>query len=634
MNSRQPPLRSLDSTFCSEQVGPRNILECSIRDGNYAVDFKFTKSDTRRIVSCLAHLGFQWIEIGHGLGLGGTEAGKGKMLTGDCELITAAKEQAGTAKVGCFFIPGIGNFDRLREAREAGLDFVRIGCNAVDIDHAYPYLEYARRLGLLTCLNMMKSYTLKPEQFAEKVKEAEKAGAELVYCVDSAGCMLPEEVRPFFLQAREKSSVMLGFHGHNNLMCAVANCLTAFEAGAQFVDCTIYGLGRSAGNAPTEILVAILDRLGIPTGIDLFSLMDFAEAFFGPIVSTMNMYSMQAVAEGFSRFHSSFLPKVMEAARNHNVDTRRLLARMGQINPSVLDASQLEQEAKHLVLSGRFSTTKNFAPPKDLRPGWFGTTFQAFAKLLDEMEVYCAKNVRARSLLHVLPSDVETPDEPLSELVYCDSDVIVGRIQYSNFNSLNDILNQAQERVFRFLIEEGEGWSSEALQFSFLNGPCSKVLSFNLEKRKTAYLRDVLSMAGQRFGWNGIVVYGWNDQIPMEAFSELGFLHALFVGKSLDHAILDRGLVSISTLQDWKNLDLSFSVVCLMGHMTEEDESILARVIPTTGAFLALFPEIDCSCLASKGFKTGFLNMNNLYAGFLNSLFSIPPIIWGHENVD
>jgi 4-hydroxy 2-oxovalerate aldolase len=173
------------------------ILECTLRDGSYAVDFKFTERDTEVLAGVLGRLGFRWIEVGHGLGLGAAQAGKGAMPATDERLIESAKRAAPNAMIGSFFIPGIGKREQLRSARSAGLDFVRIGYNAPEVEEAYPYLEFARELGLVPCLNFMKTYGVTLKQFGEKAWGGEQAGAAAVYCVDSAGSMFPDDVRGY-----------------------------------------------------------------------------------------------------------------------------------------------------------------------------------------------------------------------------------------------------------------------------------------------------------------------------------------------------------------------------------------------------------------------------------------------------
>ena len=136
--------------------------------------------------------------------------------------------------------------------------------------------------------------------------------------------------------------------GHSNLQFAVANSVEAVRCGASFIDTTLYGLGRSAGNVPTEIAVAVFNNLGIETGIDLFEVMDAAEEFMGPLMSQMQLYDMMSVAMGCSQFHSSFLPKVAAAARKHGVELRRLVVAMGKLDPVNLDEDNLNRVAGSL----------------------------------------------------------------------------------------------------------------------------------------------------------------------------------------------------------------------------------------------------------------------------------------------
>ena len=365
--------------FSAPPANRIELLECTLRDGSYAVDFKFTERDTEVLASVLGRLGFRWIEVGHGLGLGAAQAGKGTMPASDERLIESAKRAAPNAMIGSFFIPGIGTREQLRSARSAGLDFVRIGYNAPEVEQAYPYLEFARELGLIPCLNFMKTYGVTPRQFGEKALGGEKAGAAAVYCVDSAGSMFPDDVRGYVGEARQRCQCALGFHGHSNLQFAVANSVEAFRSGARLIDSTLYGLGRSSGNVPTEVAIAVFHRLGMVTGIDLYEVMDAAEEFLGPLMTQIQLYDMMAVSMGYSQFHSSFLPKVAAAARKHGVDLRRLVIAMGELDPVNSNESTLERVAANLPKRKTIPVARgpDFIP----RAGNLGTQHQQFAFL-------------------------------------------------------------------------------------------------------------------------------------------------------------------------------------------------------------------------------------------------------------
>ena len=122
------------------------ILDCTIRDGSYAIDFKFTAADTALVAGLLDAAGIRYIEVGHGLGLGASEAGKGLAASRDLEVIERTRESVQNGRIGAFFIPGIGTEAHMRDAAAAGLDFIRIGQNADEIEDAWPFVELARKL--------------------------------------------------------------------------------------------------------------------------------------------------------------------------------------------------------------------------------------------------------------------------------------------------------------------------------------------------------------------------------------------------------------------------------------------------------------------------------------------------------
>ncbi|MGA8274461.1 MAG: hypothetical protein WB919_23085 [Candidatus Sulfotelmatobacter sp.] len=486
------------------------ILECTLRDGSYAVDFKFTKNDTALLAGVLGRLGFRLIEVGHGLGLGAAKAGKGAMPSADEALIEAAKRAAPNALIGCFFIPGIGTADQLKSARSAGLDFVRIGCNAREIKDAFPYLTLAKELGLKVCLNFMKTYGISADEFGEKARVGQTAGAEIIYCVDSAGSMLPEDVRKYLNAVRERCQCELGFHGHSNLQFAVANSVEAVRCGANFIDTTLYGLGRSAGNVPTEVAVAVFDNLGIQTGVDLFDVMDAAEEFIGPLMSQMQLYDMMSVAMGSSQFHSSFLPKVAAAAHKHGVDLRRLVVAMGKLDPVDLDEDKLNFVAGNLPKVTEAKARErltSFCVP-GISANSISSSLSAVRSLVDGMIVTCAKR-RARPALELVASESPSPDLVLADLVLAEGPVVLGRVVYGSFEVLEQILKMTAASVPLFLDDKDGGtWTSGwPASLTDLVG-AERILPVRSKRLFASYIEDVLMTAAQRCGDFCLMIYG------------------------------------------------------------------------------------------------------------------------------
>ncbi|HPN84506.1 MAG TPA: 4-hydroxy-2-oxovalerate aldolase, partial [Victivallales bacterium] len=253
------------------------ILDCTLRDGSYVNRFQFSIHETKYICAELEKCGLEHIEVGHGLGLGAYKlGGEYSAAASDEEYLTAASDALKKSHFGTFCIPGIATIEDIDIANQYGMRLIRIGTNVDAVESSKPYVERAKKYGMTVCANYMKSYSVPPREFAKKVKISESYGVDVIYLVDSAGGMLPSEVESYITAIKEASGIKIGFHGHNNLGLAVANSLKAIEMGAYFVDCSLQGLGRSGGNAPTEQFVLITSKLGHKNNIDIFRLLDLS----------------------------------------------------------------------------------------------------------------------------------------------------------------------------------------------------------------------------------------------------------------------------------------------------------------------------------------------------------------------
>src|ERR1043166_1772083 len=305
------------------------ILEVTLRDGSYLIDFQFTAEDTATIASALETAGFRWIEVGHGVGLNASAAGMGRAAATDEEYLEATAQALKSARWGMFFIPGIGRAEEIRLAARYKMDFIRIGTNITEISQAQPFIALAKELGLMVSYNAMKSYAVSPSEFARYAAQVHEWGADIACLVDSAGGMYPDDIRAYLNAARSESDVLLGFHGHDNLSLAMANTLCAVECGAAFVDSSLQGMGRSAGNAITEVLLAILKKRGFLPDIDRKSVMDIGQGLIQPLLRRSGVDPM-AVTAGYARFHSSYTGKVQKYAQKYQLDVRDLIVRLCQ----------------------------------------------------------------------------------------------------------------------------------------------------------------------------------------------------------------------------------------------------------------------------------------------------------------
>lgn len=326
------------------------IFDCTVRDGSYAVNFKFTCTDVKNIVLRLVKLGINYIEIGHGQGLNASSPERGVSLYSDEEYIDAAMSVAGDSKIGVFCIPGIARMEDLKMAKDHGISFIRIGVTIDNVEKAHPYIVYAKSLGLEVMVNFMKSYSRTPKRFAEGCKDAIEMGADYVYLVDSAGCMLPEDIEDFYEAAVKLCpNIKLGFHGHNNMGLGVANGLKCVELGFSFVDCSFQGLGRSIGNIATEMFVmAVQRKYGTEVvNMDIPRLLEYGYIVLKDISDRKLENPLELIC-GYTGFHSSFIKDIYRTCCDYNVDPLRLIMAYTKIDKENVDKEKLAECAKSL----------------------------------------------------------------------------------------------------------------------------------------------------------------------------------------------------------------------------------------------------------------------------------------------
>lgn len=309
---------------------PIKITEVSLRDGSHVVKHQFTEAQVKSVTKALDDAGMHYIEVSHGDGLGGSTLQYGKSLVDEMKLIEATVEEAKQATVAVLLIPGIGTVHELKQANSLGAGLVRVATHVTEADVSAQHIEYARKLGMETFGFLMMAHSAPVEKLVEQAKLMESYGAQGVYITDSAGALLPHEVRERVRALRNSLQVEVGFHAHNNLSLAVANTLAAIEEGATRIDGSVRCLGAGAGNTQTEALIAVLNRLGIDVGIDLYKIMDLAEEVVGPILPGSQEIRKGSLAMGYAGVYSSFLLHAERAAKRFNLDSRDILLELGK----------------------------------------------------------------------------------------------------------------------------------------------------------------------------------------------------------------------------------------------------------------------------------------------------------------
>ena len=306
------------------------ITDTSLRDGSHPMRHQFTAEQVRAVAQALDEAGVPVIEVTHGDGLAGSSIQYGFSRVSEMDLIAEARSVCRQARIAVLLIPGIGTVHELQEAKQRGAEVVRIATQCTEADISEEHFEIAKKLGMEAVGFLMMAHMRPPEVLAQQARLMESYGADCVYIVDSAGAMLPRDAAARVAALKDALSIQVGFHAHNNLGVAIGNSLAALEAGADQLDGCLRGLGAGAGNAPTELLAAVLAKLGLNTGLDLYKLMDAAEYVIAPIMPYQPIPSRDAITIGYAGVYSTFLLHAQRAGERYGLDPRVILTELGR----------------------------------------------------------------------------------------------------------------------------------------------------------------------------------------------------------------------------------------------------------------------------------------------------------------
>ncbi|WP_151704249.1 4-hydroxy-2-oxovalerate aldolase [Nitrincola alkalilacustris] len=308
------------------------LHDMSLRDGMHAKRHQISLDQMVHIATGLDEAGMPLIEVTHGDGLGGASVNYGFPAHSDEAYLKAVIPQLKQARVSALLLPGIGTVDHLRMAYECGVTTLRVATHCTEADVSEQHIGFAAKLGMDTVGFLMMAHMVSAEKILEQARLMVGYGANCIYCTDSAGYMLPDEVshKIGLLRAELPANVEIGFHGHHNLGMGIANSLAAIDAGASRIDGSVAGLGAGAGNTPLEVFVAVLERMGVHSGVDLYKIMDVAEDRVVPMMDQPIRVDRDALTLGYAGVYSSFLLFAQRAEKKYGVSARDILVELGR----------------------------------------------------------------------------------------------------------------------------------------------------------------------------------------------------------------------------------------------------------------------------------------------------------------
>lgn len=327
------------------------LHDMCLRDGMHAKAHQISVEQMIRLACALDEAGVPLIEVTHGDGLGGASVNYGFPAATDEEYLKAVVPRMKNAAISALLLPGIGTVEHLNMARDCGVRVIRVATHCTEADVSEQHISLARKLGLDTVGFLMMAHMKSPEELLAQARLMESYGANCVYCTDSAGHMLPDDVAARIGALRDglDSGTEIGFHGHHNLALGIANSLAAIEAGASRIDGSAAGLGAGAGNTPLEVFNAVLDRMEVDTGVDVFKLMDVAEDLVTPMMDQPLRVDRDSLIMGYAGVYSSFLLHAKRVGEKYRIPSGDILVELGKMKTIGGQEDMIEDVALNLA---------------------------------------------------------------------------------------------------------------------------------------------------------------------------------------------------------------------------------------------------------------------------------------------
>ena len=240
-----------------------HILDCSLRDGGYVNDWEFDSNLAKGVIDGLYESGIRVIEIGI-MGIGG-EAGKSTKFSSFKDAEPLLENRKKDCKYAIMINQtGFENFD-IPNRRDKTVDIIRLAYFKREIHDAMIFAKSLKDKGYEVFLQAMATFMYSDDEIDDMLKKINDLKPQAFYIVDSFSNLFPEDITSMAnsVLSRLNRDIDFGFHAHNNIQMAFANAIAFMNVEddrKKYIDGSIYGMGRGAGNVPVELLMDYLNR--------------------------------------------------------------------------------------------------------------------------------------------------------------------------------------------------------------------------------------------------------------------------------------------------------------------------------------------------------------------------------------
>ena len=237
------------------------VMDCTVRDGGLMNKWQFDDKFVKGVYDACVEAGVDYMEVGYissEKAFDRKEVGPWKFCS-DADLRRAIGDNNTKLKISAMADIGRIELDDIPLAKDSVIDMMRVACYAHQMDKAIELAHHCMDKGYETTINLMAVSKINELELDEALADVAKSRVPIFYLVDSFGSMHCETIE--YLMKKYKAALPdkeIGLHAHNNMQLAMSNNITALMNGATYLDATLLGMGRGAGNCPIEILIAFL----------------------------------------------------------------------------------------------------------------------------------------------------------------------------------------------------------------------------------------------------------------------------------------------------------------------------------------------------------------------------------------
>jgi 4-hydroxy 2-oxovalerate aldolase len=306
------------------------ISDPSLRDGNHSVKHQISLESIKKYCLFADKAKIPVIEVGHGNGLGASSILIGECIADDESMLTIARENLKTTKLGVHVIPGLATIEKdILRAMDIGVDVYRVATHCTEATLSKSHIEFLRTNGQTVHGTLMMTALASAKELTTQAKIMEEYGAEAIIIMDSTGTYLPSDVKERITMLCDNLSIDVGFHGHNNLSCAVANSLMAAECGARIIDACLRGFGAGAGNTQLEAIIPVLEMSFFKTGVDFAEIIKGSDEAMGHLIPEHPVPNPVNILTGLNKLFSGFEKPILKISKLYDIEYSSLIFELG-----------------------------------------------------------------------------------------------------------------------------------------------------------------------------------------------------------------------------------------------------------------------------------------------------------------